>query len=218
MNEWASEPFAASPLMPGKDSKTAAAAQPLFFPSPGDFRAWLEENHHKQQEQLVGFYKKDSGKPSITWAESVDQALCFGWIDGVRRSLDGSSYTIRFTPRKSGSTWSAINIKRVGELTAAGLMRPAGLKAFEARLAHKSAIYSYEQRQSAEFSAEGRRRFQANKKAWEFFQRQPPGYRRLCTFWVMSAKQDETRMRRLDRLIADSAAGQRIRELARPQR
>jgi uncharacterized protein YdeI (YjbR/CyaY-like superfamily) len=165
---------------------------------------------------LVGFHKKDSGKPSITWPESVDQALCFGWIDGVRRSLGATSYTIRFTPRKPGSTWSAINIARVQELTAAGLMYPAGAKAFEARLAHKSAIYSYEQRHTIEFDAALERQFRANKKAWEFFQQQPPGYRRLCTFFVMSAKQQETRARRLARLMEDSEKGQRIKELARP--
>ena len=202
--------------MPGKASKTAAAEPPLFFPTPADFRAWLEENHASKQELLVGFYKKDSGKPSITWPESVDQALCFGWIDGVRRSLDGASYTIRFTPRKAASTWSAINMRRVGELSAAGLMRTAGLKAYEARLPHKSAIYSYEQRAEARFDDDAERRFQSNQKAWEFFQKQPPGYRRLCTFWVMSAKQEETRARRLHRLIADSRQGKRIRELARP--
>jgi uncharacterized protein YdeI (YjbR/CyaY-like superfamily) len=201
--------------MPGKASESA---KPLFFPSPADFRAWLEKNHDQQQVLLVGFYKKGSGKPSITWHESVDQALCFGWIDGVRRSRDEFSYTIRFTPRKPGSTWSAINIGRVRELTEAGLMRPAGVEAFEARLAHKSAIYSYEQRNSAQFDAAGERRFRADKKAWEFFQQQPPGYRQLCTFWAMSAKQEETRRRRLDTLIADSERGERIKELARPGR
>jgi len=194
------------------------AAKPLFFPSPADFRAWLEKNHDQQKELLVGFYKKGSGKPSITWPESVDQALCFGWIDGVRRSCDEFSYTIRFTPRKPGSTWSAINIGRVRELAAAGLMRPAGMQAFEGRLARKSAIYSYEQRAEAQFDAAGERRFRANQRAWEFFQQQPPGYRRLCTFWAMSARQEETRARRLDRLIADSEQGKRIRELARPAR
>lgn len=166
----------------------------------------------------MGFHKKDSGKASITWPESVDQALCFGWIDGVRRSLDEHSYTIRFTPRKPGSTWSAINIGRVKELTAAGLMHSAGTSAFAARVVHKSAIYSYEQRNAAQFNPDAERRFRNNKKAWEYFAQQPPGYRHLCTYWVMSAKREETRLRRLERLIADSASGKRIRELARPER
>jgi uncharacterized protein YdeI (YjbR/CyaY-like superfamily) len=190
----------------------------MFFPTPADFRAWLEKNHDKEPELLVGFHKKDSGKPSITWPESVDQALCFGWIDGVRRSLGEQSYTIRFTPRKAVSTWSAINIGRVKELTAAGLMHSRGEAAFAARLAHKSAIYSYEQRNAAQFDLDAARRFRNHKKAWEFFAQQPPGYRQLCTYWVMSGKREETRVRRLERLIADSASGKRIRELARPER
>lgn len=209
--------------MPGKDSKKKEAGgqeprgdAPAFFSTPREFREWLEKNHGTVKELLVGFHKKDSGKPSITWPESVDQALCFGWIDGVRRSLGDTSYTIRFTPRKSGSTWSAINIARVKELTAGGLMHAAGVKAFEARQANKSAIYSYEQRQTAQFDAAFERQFRANQKAWDFFQQQPPGYRHLCTFFVMSAKQEETRGRRLARLIEDSGKGQRIKELSRP--
>jgi len=169
------------------------------------------ENHASRQQLVVGFRKKDSGKPSITWPQSVDQALCFGWIDGVRRSLGDTSYTIRFTPRRVSSTWSAINIARIKELTAAGLMHPAGVKAFEARREDRSAIYSYEQRHAAQFDDSAQQRFRANKKAWEFFQRQPPGYRRLCTFYVMSAKQEQTRARRLARLITDSEQGKRIR-------
>jgi uncharacterized protein YdeI (YjbR/CyaY-like superfamily) len=214
--------------MPGKVSKKAGAKrragprfpspvpQPLFFPTPADFRVWLEAHHATATELLVGFHKKDSGKPSITWPESVEQALCFGWIDGVRRSLDNAGYTIRFTPRKPTSTWSAINIAKVKELTAAGLMHAAGLKAFEARSDEKSAIYSYEQRHAAQFDPALERRFRANAKAWDFFEQQPPGYRKLSTYWVMSAKQEQTRARRLGRLIADSAQGNRIRELARP--
>ena len=198
--------------MPGKGSK------PQFFATPADFRAWLEKYHATADELLVGFHKKDSGNPSITWPESVDQALCFGWIDGVRRSLGDSSYCIRFTPRKPGSTWSAINIAKVKELKAAALMHPAGLKAFEARSDKKSAIYSYEQRHAAQFDPPLERQFRANTTAWEFFQQQPPGYRKLCKYWVMSAKQEQTRSRRLERLIADSSSGKRIRELSRPQR
>jgi len=199
--------------MPGKASDSV---KPLFFPSPADFRAWLETNHGRLQELLVGFHKRDSGKPSITWPEAVDQALCFGWIDGVRRSFGPSSYTIRFSPRKASSAWSAINIGRVKELTARGLMRPAGLAAFEARLAKKSAIYSYEQRFSAKLDAAAERRFRANQAAWEFFEQQPPGYRRTATYWVASAKMEETRTRRLATLIADSAQGRRIGLLTRP--
>jgi len=191
-------------------------AEPLFFPSPADFRAWLEKNHQQARELLVGFHKRDSGKPSITWPEAVDQALCFGWIDGVRRSFGPSAYTIRFSPRKPSSTWSAINIGRAKELTAQGLMRPAGLAAFEARLAKKSAVYSYEQRASAQFDAAAERRFRANRAAWEFFEQQPPGYRRTDTYWVVTAKREETRARRLAILIADSAQGRRIGLLTRP--
>ena len=197
---------------------SAPQPQPLYFPKPADFRAWLEKNHATEAELAVGFYKKDSGKPSITWPESVDQALCFGWIDGVRRSLGDTAYMIRFTPRKPGSTWSAVNIGRVQELTAAGLMHPAGLEAFQRRSQEKSAVYSYEQRHAAAFDAAGERRFRAKRKAWDFFQKQPPGYRRLATHWVMSAKREETRAARLGRLISDSAEGKRILELARPER
>jgi uncharacterized protein YdeI (YjbR/CyaY-like superfamily) len=190
--------------------------KPIFFPSPAEFRAWLEENHGQTQELLVGFHKRDSGRPSVTWPEAVDQALCFGWIDGVRRSIDASSYTIRFTPRKPSSAWSAVNIGRVKELMAKGLMRPAGLAAFEARLAKKSAVYSYEQRAAAKFDPAAEHRFQADREAWEFFQQQPPGYRRIATYWVISAKREETRARRLATLIQDSAQGRRIAPLTRP--
>lgn len=193
----------------------AVAAKPHFFATQGEFRAWLEENHAGAHELLVGFHKRHSGKPSITWPESVDQALCFGWIDGVRRSLGDSSYTIRFTPRQPASTWSAINIARVKELSAQGLMHPAGLKAFAARADERSAIYSYEQRTTAKLDAAAERRFRANRKAWEFFEQQPPWYRRVSTYWVISAKREETRERRLATLIADSEAGRRIKELAR---
>jgi uncharacterized protein YdeI (YjbR/CyaY-like superfamily) len=178
--------------------------KPTFFPTPADFRAWLEAHHDRFPELLVGFYKKDSGKPSITWPESVDAALCFGWIDGVRRSIDETSYTIRFTPRRPTSTWSAVNIKRVQELTKNGLMHPAGLKAFAARSAKKSGIYSYEQQKSAQFSREQEKQFRANKAAWEFFRSQPPWYQRLTTYWVVSAKKEETKLKRISVLIDHS--------------
>jgi uncharacterized protein YdeI (YjbR/CyaY-like superfamily) len=188
-----------------------------FFATPAAFRAWLRKHHHNTHELWVGFHKKGSGKPSITWPESVDAALCFGWIDGVRRGIDDASYTIRFTPRKPTSTWSAINIKRVAELTAGGLMQPAGLAAFAARSEAKSAIYAYEQRDAAKLTRDEERRFLADKPAWAFFEAQPPGYRRTATRWVVSAKRDDTRAGRLDTLIEDSARGRTIKQLTRPQ-
>jgi uncharacterized protein YdeI (YjbR/CyaY-like superfamily) len=175
--------------------------KPTFFPAPADFRAWLEAHHDKFRELLVGFYKKDSGKPSITWPESVQVALSFGWIDGVRKSLDETSYTIRFTPRKPASTWSSININLVRKLTNQGLMHPAGLKAFAARDEKKSAIYSYEQRKSARFTREQEKHFRANKTAWEFFRSQAPWYQRVTTYWVISTKKEETKLKRLSGLI-----------------
>ncbi|HEX9460088.1 MAG TPA: YdeI/OmpD-associated family protein [Thermoanaerobaculia bacterium] len=182
---------------------------PMFFPTPAAFRKWLETNHASATELLVGFYKKDSGKPSITWPESVDQALCFGWIDGVRRRIDDVSYSIRFTPRKQISNWSAINIARVAELTRLGLMRPAGLRAFEQRREDKSAIYAYENAVRTLDPAD-EKTFRANRKAWQFFNAQAPSYRRVCIYWVTSAKKEETRARRLATLISDSANGERV--------
>ena len=186
-----------------------------YFATPAEFRKWLVANHAKAQELWVGFYKKESGRPSITWPESVDEALCVGWIDGIRKRLDDESYVIRFTPRKAQSTWSAVNIARVAELTREGRMRPAGLAAFERRSEAKSAIYSYEQKETAAFDEEAERQFRSNAKAWEFFQSQPPWYRRTATHKVLSAKREETRQKRLATLIADSAAGRRLRELDR---
>ena len=187
-----------------------------FFAERADFRAWLEKNHDRATELWVGFHKKGSGRPSITWPESVDEALCFGWIDGVRKSLGPDSYAIRFTPRKARSTWSAVNIKRAQELAAEGRMRPAGLKAFEARTDDRSAIYSYEQRHAATLDPEHEREFRANAKAWEWFQSRPPSYRKTATWWVVSAKREETRLKRLRTLIDDSAHGRTIRQLTRP--
>jgi len=180
-----------------------------FFKSPGDFRKWLQKYHASTQELLVGYYKKSSGRPSMTWPESVDQALCFGWIDGIRKSVDEVSYTIRFTPRRPGSIWSSINIKRVEELTKDGLMQPAGLKAFEARKENKSGIYSYEQR-SAELPPPYEKRLRQNKAAWEFFYAQPAWYRKQAFWWVVSAKKEETRLKRLEKLIEESAQGRRV--------
>jgi uncharacterized protein YdeI (YjbR/CyaY-like superfamily) len=191
--------------------------EPVFFPAPSEFRAWLEENHERAGELLVGFYKKATGKPSMTWPESVDEALCFGWIDGVRRSLGPDGYTIRFTPRKPRSTWSAINIGRAQELIREGRMRPTGQRAFEARRDDRSAIYAYEQRQDAKLAPKEERELRADERAWQFFQSQPPWYRKNVIWWVVSAKRDETRRKRLRTLIEDSANGMRIRHL-RPRR
>ena len=189
--------------------------KPTYFATPAAFRAWLEAHHATTTELLVGFYKRGSGKPSITWPESVDEALCFGWIDGVRRSIDDERYTIRFTPRKARSTWSAINIKRVAELTKLGRMQPAGMEAFARRSEARSQIYSYEQRAEVALDDEFERAFRANRRAWEFFQGQPRWYRRTATHWVMTAKKEETRRKRLATLIADSANGNRIGPLSR---
>jgi uncharacterized protein YdeI (YjbR/CyaY-like superfamily) len=190
--------------------------EPIFFETPAEFRAWLEEHHADEAELLVGFHKKGSGRPSMTWPESVDQALCFGWIDGVRRGIDEHSYTIRFTPRKARSTWSVVNVKRAKELIDEGLMRPAGLAAFERRSEDRSGIYAYEQREEATLDRAAEKEFRANKKAWAFFSDQAPSYRRTATHWVIRAKKEETRRRRLKTLIEDSAAGRTLRHLTRP--
>ena len=182
-----------------------------FFPTPADFRAWLEKHHKSAGELLVGFYKKQSGKLSITWPESVDEALCAGWIDGVRRRVDDDAYSIRFTPRRKGSNWSAINIRRVKVLTAEGRMLPAGLEAFANRTDRKSGIYSYEQRHQARLDPAFEREFRAAKKAWAFFSTLPPSYRQLAIYRVATAKRPETRRLRLERLIKASAAGRRPR-------
>jgi uncharacterized protein YdeI (YjbR/CyaY-like superfamily) len=190
--------------------------RPQFFPTPADWRRWLAKHHASAGELWVGFYKRGSAKPSITWPESVDEALCFGWIDGVRKSLGAESYVIRFTPRRPGSIWSVVNVRRVGELTKARRMRPAGLRAFEKRTAKKTAVYSFEQRKAAKLPASYVRQFKENPAAWRFFSGQAPWYQRVMAFWVTSAKQEETRLRRLARLIADSAAGRRVGILQKP--
>jgi uncharacterized protein YdeI (YjbR/CyaY-like superfamily) len=189
--------------------------QPTFFATAAEFRRWLKRHHRSERELWVGFHKKSSGRPSLTWPESVDEALCFGWIDGVRRRVDDQSYAIRFTPRKSGSIWSAVNTRRAEALIRDGRMQPAGLKAFAARDPEKSGVYSYEQRRAARLGAEAEARLRADPAAWSFFESQPPGYRKTAVGWVMSAKREETRARRLETLIADSAAGRRIAPLRR---
>ena len=183
---------------------------PKFFKTPSAFRKWLEAHHASSKELWVGFYKKGSGKPSIDWPESVDEALCFGWIDGIRKSIDEESYMIRFTPRKPSSVWSAVNIRNVEKLVRENRMRPAGLKAFAARKENRSGIYSYEQR-SPELVEPYLGKLKRNKEAWKFFQTQPPSYRKVMNWWVISAKQEETRLKRLDKLIEESAQGRRMR-------
>ncbi|HYU34776.1 MAG TPA: YdeI/OmpD-associated family protein [Thermoanaerobaculia bacterium] len=201
---------------PARSSCRLTAVQPHFFATPEDFRRWLAEHHASARELWVGFYKRGTGKPSITWPESVDEALCAGWIDGIRKRIDDESYVIRFTPRKASSTWSAVNIKRMAELIREGRVLPAGLTAFEKRSEKKSGIYSYEQRNEAALGEELEQKFREHKAAWEYFQAQPPWYRRTATYWVVSAKKEETRQRRLAVLIEASAQEQPIRELKRP--
>jgi uncharacterized protein YdeI (YjbR/CyaY-like superfamily) len=180
-----------------------------YFKSPSEFRRWLEKNHGDTQELWVGYHRKGSGQPSMTWPESVDEALCFGWIDGIRTRVDDLRYTIRFTPRKRGSNWSAVNIKRAQELSDKGLMKPSGTSAFDARKENKSGIYSYEQR-SANLAAPYEKRLRQNKAAWDFFYAQPPSYRKAIGWWVVSAKQEATRLKRLEKLMKESASGKRL--------
>ena len=187
--------------------------KPRFFPTGAAFRAWLEQYHATETELLVGLYKRGSGKPSMTWPESVDEALAFGWIDGIRRSVDAEAYTIRFTPRKPRSIWSAVNVKRVGELTVAGRMTPAGLAAFAKRDEQRTAIYSYE-RAAATLDAAAMNALKADKKAWQYYESQAPWYKRTSAHWVVSAKRPETRAKRLATLIECSRKGERIGPLA----
>jgi uncharacterized protein YdeI (YjbR/CyaY-like superfamily) len=191
------------------DGKRGRPVKPTFFPKPLAFRTWLKTHHLTAGELLVGFYKKATDKPSITWPESVDQALCFGWIDGIRRRLDDERYTIRFTPRRATSIWSAVNIRRVGELHAQGLMQPAGLEAFARRDEERSRIYSYEQRFHAKLAEAHEKELRANRKAWAFFQAQAPSYQRVVVYRIVSARQDETRIKRLNAFIEAFAKGRR---------
>lgn len=183
---------------------------PRFFETPTDFRDWLEQHHERATELLVGFHKTKSGTPSLTWPQSVDEALCFGWIDGRRTSLGETSYTIRFTPRKPTSHWSAVNLKRVPELIAANRMRPAGLRAYEKRTSGISGRYSYEQRHTIELPAAALAIFRANDAAWRHFETQPASYRKAAKHWVMSAKKEETRDKRFAILVESSAAARPI--------
>jgi uncharacterized protein YdeI (YjbR/CyaY-like superfamily) len=182
---------------------------PTFFATPAEFRQWLEQHHETEKELFVGFYKVGSNKPSITWPQSVDEALCFGWIDGIRKSIDATSYTIRFTPRKKTSIWSAVNLKRIGELTEQGLVKPAGLTVFQERDLKKAGIYSHEKEdQPLDESFEAQ--LKANDNAWQFFHKQAPSYQKTVRHWIMSAKQPETRLKRLMSLIDDSENGRKV--------
>ena len=188
----------------------SAEDSPIFFSRPAAFRAWLEKNHQTKRDRWVGFHRKASGRPSITWPEAVDEALCFGWIDGLRKTIDAESYKIRFTPRRPASNWSAVNIRRMKELMREGRVRPAGIKAFQKRVPERSGIYSYENRKSATLSAAAKKLFRADIAAWEFFQHQPASYRQTAIWWTVSAKRAQTRQDRLRKLIALSKAGRRI--------
>ena len=182
--------------------------KPTYFPTEADFRRWLEANHETAPELLVGFWKKSTGKPSIDWPQARDQALCFGWIDGVRRSLGEDAYTIRFTPRRKGSIWSKVNVERFNALKADGLMTPAGERAYE-KNKHKSGLYAYENK-LAKLSPEDEELLRKNKKAWADWEKRPPGYRKVVLHWITSAKRPETRAKRLAILIESSAKGEKI--------
>ncbi len=181
----------------------------LFFPKQSEFRKWLKKNHKKETELLVGFYKVGSGKPSMTWPQSVDEALCFGWIDGIRKSVDKDSYCIRFTPRRKTSIWSAINIDKVEKLTKQGLMQPAGLEAYSYRKEEKSKIYSFENTSNKLVDNFGKE-FRANKKAWSFFTTQAPSYQKAIIRWIMTAKQEKTQLSRLGKAITESEKQKRL--------
>ncbi len=191
------------------------APEPRFFATAAEFRGWLEAHHDKLSELWVGFHKVSSGKPSLTWPESVDAALCFGWIDGVRKSIDETSYKIRFTPRKPGSKWSGVNSRRVEQLKDLGLMHNSGLQAFAKRVAEKSGVYSYEQRHTIELDEPLEKLFRRNRKAWTYFQEQANWYRKAALWWIASAKREDTRLKRLMQLIEHSEQGRTIPPLTR---
>ena len=182
---------------------------PTYFKTPAAFRAWLEQNHATKDDLLVGFHKTASGRPSMTWPESVDEALCFGWIDGVRKSVDAERYTIRFTPRKSGSVWSTVNVGKVQVLLESGRMQPAGMAAFERRKEERSGIYSHEQG-SVELPEPYLGVLRGNTAAWQFFQKQPASYRKAASWWIVRAKQEKTRLSRVENLVACSARAERV--------
>jgi uncharacterized protein YdeI (YjbR/CyaY-like superfamily) len=182
---------------------------PKFFKNQADFRKWLEINHKKETELVVGFYKRESGKHSMTWSQSVDEALCFGWIDGIRKSIDKKSYCIRFTPRRQSSTWSAVNIRKIEELIKQGLMQPAGLEIYKHRKVEKSGVASYES-EAKQLDKSYEMKFKVNKTAWEFFTKQAPSYQKTIIHWIMTAKQETTRITRLEKIINESENHKRL--------
>jgi uncharacterized protein YdeI (YjbR/CyaY-like superfamily) len=190
-----------------------APSEPIFFETPAQLRDWLDAHHQTADELIVGAWKKAAGKPTLTWPEIVEEALCVGWIDSIRRSVPGDGWTIRLTPRRKRSIWSAVNVAKVAELRAAGRMRPAGEAAFEARLADRTAIYSFEQPHDPELAPAEEARFRANEAAWAWFSAKAPSFRKQALHWVISAKRPETRERRLATLVADSAAGRPIPQM-----
>ena len=189
--------------------------EPVFFTTPGELRAWFERYHAVAPELLVGYWKRHTGRSGVTHAEAIEQALCFGWIDSVGRRIDDDRYQVRFTPRRTGSVWSAVNVDTVARLTEQGLMRPAGRQAFETRRPDRVAVYSYEQPADARFDEAQLARLRADDAAWAWFSAQPPSYRRAATHWVVSAKRADTRERRLQQLIEDAAQGRRVPPLVR---
>jgi uncharacterized protein YdeI (YjbR/CyaY-like superfamily) len=189
---------------------------PRYFSSPAELRAWLEAHHDSETELWVGYYKKGTGIPSLSWSEAVDEALCFGWIDGVVRRVDDKRHVQRFTPRKASSNWSAVNIAKVAALRAEGRMRPAGEAAFARRRDDRSAIYAYEQRENPVLEPAQEAQLRANEAAWAYFSARPPSYQRVALYWVVSAKKPETRARRLVTLIEESAAGRPLKQFIRP--
>jgi uncharacterized protein YdeI (YjbR/CyaY-like superfamily) len=191
-------------------------ADPIFFSNPAEMRDWFDANHGTAEELWLGQYKKATGRPSVTWSEAVDEALCVGWIDSIRYSLDEERSAQRFTPRRKGSNWSAVNIAKIAELTRQGRMRPAGIAAYEARREDRSGVYSYEQRHLARLEPDEEARFRANAAAWEWFEKQAPSFRTGATWWITSAKRPETRERRLTMLIEDAAEGRKPKALTPP--
>jgi uncharacterized protein YdeI (YjbR/CyaY-like superfamily) len=189
--------------------------EPVFFATPGELRAWFESHHETEPELQLGYYKTSAGKTGVKHSEAVEQALCFGWIDSVGRRIDDERYQVRFTPRRQGSVWSKVNIDKVAELTARGLMRPAGVRAFEQRRPDRVATYSYEQPEGVELDDDQVARLKAAPGAWEWYAKQASSYRKAAAHWVTSAKRTETRERRLAQLITDSAAGRPVPPLTR---
>ncbi len=186
------------------------AGEPVYFDGPGAFRRWLELHHGEARALVVGFHKRDTGVPSLTWPESVDEALSFGWIDGVRRRVDDQSYQIRFSPRKRSSIWSTVNIRRAEALIAEGRMTPQGLEAFGKRTERKSGVYSYEQGEGPALSEAELKEFRKHKKAWAYFEALPPGYKRTMLHWIVSSKQEAARARRFGKFLASCAEGLRL--------